>query len=78
MLLILFDSMYTLEFSQKQNSNLLGDKLSPVSNMASSRSEENVYLKLFQHHYVSQCWSVLQFLWTLLVLDILTDVVVSC
>ena len=42
MLLILFDSMYTLGFSQKQNLNLLGDKLSPVSNMASSRSEENV------------------------------------
>ena len=37
-------------FSKKQNLNLLGDKLSPVSNMASSRSEENVNLKHFQHH----------------------------
>ena len=36
--------------SQKQNLNLLGDQLLPVSNMASSRSEENVDLKHFQHH----------------------------
>ena len=30
-------------------------------NMASSRSEENVNLKYFQHLVVSQCWCVLQF-----------------
>ena len=30
--------------------------------MASSRSEENVNLKYFQHLVVSQCWCVLQFL----------------
>ena len=40
---------------------MLLDKLLPVSNMASSRSEENVYLKHFQHHKVSQCWSALQY-----------------
>ena len=37
------------------------DKLSPVSNMASSRSEEIVNLKHFHHLKVSQCWSALQF-----------------
>ena len=37
------------------------DKLLPVSNMASSRSEENVNLKHFQHILVSQCWWVLWF-----------------
>ena len=37
------------------------EKLLPVSNMASSRSEENVNLKHFQHLKVSQCWCVLQF-----------------
>ena len=37
------------------------DKLLPVSNMASSRSEVNVSLKHFQHLEVSQCWCVLQF-----------------
>ena len=47
--------------SQKQNLNLIVDKLWPVSNMASSRSEENVSLKHFQHLEVSQCWCVLQF-----------------
>ena len=37
------------------------DKLLPVSNMASSRSEENVNLKHPQHLKVSQFQSVLQF-----------------
>ena len=47
--------------SHKQNLILVVDKLSPVSNMASSRSEENGNLKHFQHLVVSQCWCVLQF-----------------
>ena len=34
-------------FSQRQNFFLIVDKLLPVSNMASSRSEENVKLKHF-------------------------------
>ena len=38
------------------------DKLLPVSNMASSRSEENVNFRHFQHVMVSQCWWALQFL----------------
>ena len=49
------------------NRTLIVDKFLPVSNMASSRSEENVSPQHFQHLVVSQCWHVLQFFfWTLL------------
>ena len=41
-------------FSQKQNYFLIVDKLLPLSNMASSMSEENINLKHFQHKMVSQ------------------------
>ena len=58
--------MYVGCKSHKQNLILVVDKLLPVSNMASSRSEENVNLKHFQHLVVSQCWCVLHFFWTLL------------
>ena len=40
---------------------MIVDKLSPVSNMASSRSKENVNPRHFQHMMVSQCWWPLQF-----------------
>ena len=53
------------------------DKLSPVSNMASSRSEENVNLKHFQHLKVSQCWSVLQFCFGHFCLECLADVIAN-
>ena len=51
------------------------DKLSPVSNMASSRSEENVSLKHFQCLKVSQCWCVLQFCFGHFCLECLVDVI---
>ena len=53
------------------------DKLSPVSNMASSRSEENVSLKHFQHLEVSQCWCVLQFCFGHFCLECLADVIAN-
>ena len=56
---------------------LLRDKLLPVSNMASSRSEENVYLNYFQHQMVSQCWMSLQFYRDLFVLFLLADVIAN-
>ena len=56
---------------------LLVDKLLPVSNMASYRSEENVNLNHFQHQLVSQCWSVLQFCWDIFVLFCLADVIAN-
>ena len=57
------------------NLNLIVDKLLPVSNMASSRSEENVSLKHFQHLEVSQCWCVLQFCFGHFCLECLADVI---
>ena len=51
------------------------DKLLPVSNIASSRSEENVNLKHFQHLKVSQCRSVLQFYFGHFYLECLADVI---
>ena len=53
------------------------DKLSPVSNMASSRSEENANLKHFQHLVVSQCWCVLQFCFGHFCLECLADVIAN-
>ena len=53
------------------------DKLSPVSNMTSSWSEENVSLKHFQHLKVSQCWCVLQFYFGHFCLECLADVVAN-
>ena len=53
------------------------DKLSSVSNMPSSRSEENVYLKHFQHLKMSQCWSVLQFYFGHFCLECLADVITN-
>ena len=53
------------------------DKLSPVFNMASSRSEENVNLKHFQQLKVSQCWSVLQFYFGHFCLECLADVIAN-
>ena len=53
------------------------DKLLPVSNMASSMSEENVNLKHFQHLKVSQCWSVLQFYFGHFCLECLADVIAN-
>ena len=61
----------------KQNFNLVIDKLLPVSNMASSRSEENVSLKHFQHLKVSQYWSVLQFYFGHFCLGCLADVIAN-
>ena len=63
--------------SQKQNLNFIVDKLLPVSNMASSRSEENVSLKYFQHLEVSQCWCVLQFCFGHFCLECLADVIAN-
>ena len=54
---------------------MLRDKLLPVSNMASSRSEENVYPNHFQHQMVSQCWISLQFYWDLCFCILLADVI---
>ena len=45
--------------------------------MASSRSEENVNLKHFQHLKVSQCWSVLQFYFGHFYLGCLADVIAN-
>ena len=45
--------------------------------MASSRSEENVYLNPFQHQMVSQCWMSLQFYRDLFVLFLLADVIAN-
>ena len=45
--------------------------------MASSRSEENVNLKHFQHSKVSQYWSVLQFILDTFCLDCLADVIAN-
>ena len=53
------------------------DKLSPVSNMASSRSEQNVNLQQYQHLKVSQCWSVLQFCFGHFCLECLADVIAN-
>ena len=50
MFLILFDLMQGWWFSQKQNFNLVIDKLLPVSNMASSRSEVNIFLRPGRSH----------------------------
>ena len=56
---------------------MIVDKLSPVSNMASSRSEENVSLKHIQHLKVSQCWCVLQFCFGHFCLECLIDVIAN-
>ena len=61
----------------KQNFNLVIDKLLPVSNMASSRSEENVSLKHFQYLKVSQCWNVLHFYFGHFCLGCLGDVIAN-
>ena len=53
------------------------DNLSPVSNMASSRSEENVNLKHLQHLRVSQCRGVLQFYFGHFCLECLADVIAN-
>ena len=45
--------------------------------MVSSRSEENVNLKHFQHLVVSQCWCALQFFLDTFVLVYLADVIAS-
>ena len=45
--------------------------------MASSRSEENVSLKHFQHLEVSQCWCVLQFCFGHFCLECLADVIAN-
>ena len=45
--------------------------------MASSRSEESVNLKHFQHLMVSQCWCVLQFCFGHFCLECLTDVIAN-
>ena len=50
-----------LKIFSKTELKFCWDKLLPVSNMASSRSEENVNPSHFQHQMVSQCWIVLQF-----------------
>ena len=53
------------------------DKLWPVSNMASSRSEENISLKHFQHMKVSQCWCALQFCFGHFYLECLADIIAN-
>ena len=45
--------------------------------MASSRSEENVNLKHFQHIMVSQCWWVLQFYGLIFLKFVLADVIAN-
>ena len=45
--------------------------------MASSRSEENVSLKHFQHLKLSQCWCVLQFCFGHFCLECLADVIAN-
>ena len=49
----------------------------PVSNMASSRSKENVNLRHFQHLMMSQCWCVLHFFLGHFYLVYLADVIAS-
>ena len=45
-----------VDFLKNRTNYLIVDKLLPVSNMVSSRSEENINLRHFQHMMVSQCW----------------------
>ena len=45
--------------------------------MASSRSEENVSLKHFQHMEMSQCWCAMQFCFGHFCLECLADVIAN-
>ena len=53
------------------------DKLSPVSNMASSRSEENVNLKYFQHKWCHSVGESCNFMDSYIVVLFLADVIAN-